>query len=224
MLTPGFMERYGTEIVGCDCTIVANVAIDEIEPVAAEIAAVVDAASMVVGTITDEQSTILDEAVGVEVGALLIAAAISAVASIVVMLQAVARQMAGRRTDATSLNAIGATRADRAVAWTTVLAPSAVAGTIGAVAIAFALSPIFHRGIARQAEVDTGRHLDPIALVGGAAALFAVIALGRDVLRVAVHRRHEGHRGGRRTRASDPLARFESRRHARYQPRVRSCW
>ena len=121
-LTPGFLDLYGDQIVACTCAIVANVPIDELEPVAADIAALVDDASMVVGTIA-EQSTILDQAVAVEVGALLIAAAVCAVASIVVMLQAVARQTASRRSDAVSLNAIGATRADRVVAWTAVLAP-----------------------------------------------------------------------------------------------------
>lgn len=177
-LTSGYIERYGDRVVSCTCGIVANIPLDELDQAAAEIADVVSEAQMVVGTITDEQSTILDQAVGVEVGALLVAALVAGVASIVVMLQALARQSAGRRSDEASLAAIGATRADRVAASMAVLAPALALGAIGAGVVAVGLSPLFPRGIARRAEVDPGWRFDAPVVLGGAMVLLAVAAAG----------------------------------------------
>lgn len=177
-LTAAFIDEYGDQIVHCACSIVAAVPLDRVDAVADEIRGVVRDDSMVVGTITDEQSTILDQAVRVEVGALVAAAVVAAAASLVVMLQALARQSATRGADATSLMAIGATGDERTAAWMTVIAPSLLLGTVGAVLVATLLSPLFPRGIARTAETDPGLRFDAPTLLGGALVLLVVLSLG----------------------------------------------
>ena len=55
-----------------------------------------------------------------------------------------------------------------------ILLPVALAGAVGAVVLATALSPLFPRGLARRAEIDTGVRFDTVAFIGGGAVVLVV--------------------------------------------------
>ncbi len=64
-------------------------------------------------------------------------------------------------------------------------------GAIGAVVLATALSPLFPRGLARRAEIDTGVRFDTIAFVGGGVVVLIVtVCLSVLVAAMATSRRH----------------------------------
>ena len=93
--------------------------------------------------------------------------------------------------------------------WAIILLPVALAGALGAVVLATAFSPLFPRGLARRAEIDTGMRFDTIAFIGGGLALL-VVTVGLTILAAAVAtgrqqlprpcdgHDHGGHRSARR--------------------------
>jgi hypothetical protein len=101
------------------------------------------------------------------------------------------RTQLGRRDD-TALSALGMTRTERGLVDVVRAAAGAVAGGVGAVLVAVALSPLLPFGVARQVEPDPGVRVDTSVLVLGG-VLLVVCTLGAGVLAAfRAHRKAEG--------------------------------
>jgi ABC-type lipoprotein release transport system permease subunit len=185
LLTPGFHDRYGDEIVHCDCSFWIAASRSDADAIAAALPAVIGDYPLAVQEVDGPVRTRVDRSVALEVGALQIAALVAAIASMLVISQALARHVGGDGSTVQGLAAIGATRPQVVRGWTVVLLPIALAGSFGAVVLATALSPLFPRGLARRAEIDTGIRFDTIAFIGGGLVLL-VVTVGLAILAAAV--------------------------------------
>jgi FtsX-like permease family len=114
--------------------------------------------------------SLVERSAGVQSRALLIAAGVLAVVSILVLGQTMARFLSARRADEPILEALGLTTRQRWRAALVVLAPVVILGCLAAIPVAFGLSWIFPFGIARRADPDPGFHVDWIAVLSGVAA------------------------------------------------------
>ena len=108
-----------------------------------------------------------------------ILAALAALVGLAVVGQALARQSNVESEDYPTLAAIGVDRPQLLALGTARNLVVGVAGAIGAVAVAVALSPIAPLGEARMAEASTGFEFDALVLpLGALATVVAVVALG----------------------------------------------
>ena len=108
-----------------------------------------------------------------------ILAALAALVGLAVVGQALARQSNVESEDYPTLAAIGVDRPQLLALGTARNLVVGVAGAIGAVAVAVALSPIAPLGEARMAEASTGFDFDALVLpLGALATVMAVLALG----------------------------------------------
>ena len=108
-----------------------------------------------------------------------ILAALAALVGLAVIGQALARQSAVESEDYPTLAAIGVDRPQLLALGTARNLVVGMAGAIGAVAVAVALSPIAPLGEARMAEASRGFAFDTLVLpVGALATLAAVLVLG----------------------------------------------
>jgi ABC-type lipoprotein release transport system permease subunit len=193
LLTPAFHDRYKDQIIHCDCSFWIGAQRSDADGITAALPAVIGDYPLTVQAVDGPVQTRVDRSVALEVGSLRIAALVAAIASILVISQALARHISGDGSKAPALTAIGATRPAIVRGWAIVLLPVALAGAIGAVALATALSPLFPRGLARRAEIDTGVRFDTIAfLSGGATVLIVTVCLASLAAVVATHRRSGG--------------------------------
>lgn len=141
-----------------------------------------------------------------EATALLIFAAVVALASVVLVGQAIGRQVTLRLDDNPALRAAGLSRRQRAaVALPRTLLLAAV-GVITAMGVAVAASPLSPVGLARQAELDPGVDVDVAALLLGGAAIAILIILWSGLV------------AWRTAAVSDPQARHRDR------PSVAGAW
>ncbi len=106
--------------------------------------------------------------------ALLIAAAVVGLIGLLVVAQAMSRHASVRRDDEPVLAALGLDRFRRAAAVWCSLVPAVVAGAVGSVVVAYAMSPLFPLGLARRADPDVGLHLDIAVVLGGVAMTLVV--------------------------------------------------
>src|SRR4030095_5110127 len=90
---------------------------------------------------------------------------------VVVVAQAMNRELADTARDDDVRRAIGTTTRGLVRSSVMLLAPATLFGVAGAVVLAIFASSLFPRGLARQAEVDPGIRIDGLVLVAGAAAL-----------------------------------------------------
>lgn len=105
---------------------------------------------------------------------LLIGSAIAALTGLLIAGQAFGRFLSRRTNDAPTLDALGVTRAQRSLAaWLPGLA-GAIGGTVLAVPVAIALSPMFPLGMARRADPDIGLHSDLTVMIVGSLLLFVI--------------------------------------------------
>ena len=108
-----------------------------------------------------------------------ILAGLAALAGIVVVAQALARQDAIEAEPNGTLSALGASQRQLVAAGLTATLVIAVGGVTGGVALAFLLSPLTPVGEARIADPSTGFMFDGFTLLPGAAvAVVVVLALG----------------------------------------------
>ncbi|MBV9094003.1 MAG: FtsX-like permease family protein, partial [Streptosporangiaceae bacterium] len=108
-----------------------------------------------------------------------ILAGLAALAGIVVIASALARQAAVEAESYATLSALGVTRPQRVALGMATTLIVAVGGAIAGVALAFALSPLTPVGEARLADPSAGFAFDVFVLLPGAAAAVAVVlALG----------------------------------------------
>ena len=98
-------------------------------------------------------------------------------AGMLVTAQALARLVAADSLDGRTLDALGATRRQRALVAAARASVSVVVGAVLAVILAIAVSPLFPLGPARSAELDEGVHVDRVVLLVGAIALIGVLGL-----------------------------------------------
>ena len=114
-------------------------------------------------------------AIEFETRALQAFAALVAVAGLVLVGQALARQVAADAADDVVLEAIGMTRGQRVGAATVRAAVPAVVGAVVAVVGAVGLSPLTPIGVARRAELDRGVDVDGAVLALGGLVVVAVV-------------------------------------------------
>lgn len=190
LLTPAFHDRYRDQIVHCDCSFWIAASRSDADAVAAALPAVIGDYPLAVQEVDGPVRTRVERSVALEVGALRIAAIVAAIASMLVVSQALARHLSGDGSTTPALAAIGATRPAVVRGWVHILLPVALAGAVGAVVLASALSPLFPRGLARRAEIDTGVRFDTVAFIGGGAVvLFLTMCLAGLAAIVATRRR-----------------------------------
>ena len=109
---------------------------------------------------------------------------IALAAALLVGAQALRREVWSRRTALEVARALGADRVTRVVAMTAGALFAVVLGTLVAVAVAIALSPLAPLGAVRQVDPNPGVAFDSLVLVVGAVLL--VVALGTAAIAVGV--------------------------------------
>jgi ABC-type lipoprotein release transport system permease subunit len=189
LLTPAFHDRYGDQIIHCDCAFWIGARRSDADAIAASLPAVIGEYPLAVQKVDGPVRTRVERSVALEVGALRIAAIVAAIASILVVSQALARHLNGDGSTTPALAAIGATRPAVVRAWAIILLPVALAGAGGSVALATALSTLFPRGLARRAEIDTGVRFDTAAFIGGGAMVLLVTVCLASLAAVVTTRR-----------------------------------
>ena len=117
----------------------------------------------------------LDRAGRWQRNALAIAAAIVGLAGGLVVVQALARHLAGRPKDPDVLAAIGVTPRERSVAGVLSVIPAIIGGIAGGVVVAVGVSPLLPLGVIRRADPDIGVHADAGTLVLGSLAALVIM-------------------------------------------------
>jgi ABC-type lipoprotein release transport system permease subunit len=199
-LSDGFRATYLDDVAHCDCSFWVRTAPNAVAAVSAALPSTFGAYPLAVQEVDSVLRARVERAVGLEVGALRIAVLIAAVASLLVISQAITRHIGTGRDSAVTLAALGTTRAAMVRSWTVILSPVAVVGALGAALGAWLLSPIFPRGLAHKAEPNPGPHLDAAAVLGGAAAVLVTVLAVASACAFASVRRNL--RGARRAGAS----------------------
>jgi len=116
-------------------------------------------------------------AVRPSVTALVVFAVLAGIAGLLVVGQAISRQIWTEASDSPSLRAIGMSTAQLfAVAVARALVVAAL-GAVVAVVVAIAVSPLAPIGVVRDLEVDPGLHVDAVVLTLGGLATFACVVV-----------------------------------------------
>ena len=127
----------------------------------------------------DTAAGAIGASIGPQVVGWWILAGLAALAGIVVVAQALARQGAVEAEPNGTLSALGASRRQLVAAGMTSTLVIAVGGVTGGVALAFLLSPLTPVGEARLADPSGGFAFDaPVLLPGAAVAVIVVLAVG----------------------------------------------
>jgi len=127
----------------------------------------------------DTEATAIDSSIHPQAVGWWILAGLAALAGIVVVAQALARQAAIEAGPNPTLSALGASRRQLAAVGLTTVLVLAVVGVVGGVALACLLSPLTPLGEARLADPSPGFTFDAFVLLPGAsAAVIVVLALG----------------------------------------------
>ena len=117
----------------------------------------------------------LDNSIHLQAQALWVLAGLATLVSVLLVGQAVARQVALDSTEHPLLHSLGMTRRQLfALGLTRIIPVAVIAGALGAV-VAVALSPLAPLGVARSAEPDPGLAVDSVMAATGCAATVALI-------------------------------------------------
>jgi ABC-type lipoprotein release transport system permease subunit len=127
---------------------------------------------------------------------------LTAIATVLLLWQALRRQLAADESDAPTLRALGMT--DQQLIWIAAACTALIAlvGTLLAIGLTFVLSPLVPIGVSRRTELDHGIWVDWLILGPGAAILAALVVLGGVMAGWRAARAARG--GGVLDRASDP--------------------
>jgi ABC-type lipoprotein release transport system permease subunit len=164
--------------------------------------AVVPAAQVPIRDLGDDDKRI-EHATDLERVGLLLFAAATALASLVLIGQAIARAVYGMAQDAPTVRALGMVRTGSVRALVIPQVLVAGIGAIGAVVVAVVLSALFPVGLAGRLDPDVGVHADWLVLLPGAALVAGSVLLAAGL---AAWRATGTLRAERRVRTS-PIAR-----------------
>jgi ABC-type lipoprotein release transport system permease subunit len=177
-LTAGFLRDFGADVFHCRCVVGLYVDPSRVDDLIPRLEAIYAPFGMRASRVEEGQlPRHVAEGITTEVVALRLLAVTAAVAGLIVVAQAMARQAAEAGADNDIRRAMGATRPQLAAGTTVAILPAVLVGTVGAAALAVALSALTPRGLARQAEVDPGVRVDLPVLVAGALVVAVVGAV-----------------------------------------------
>ena len=145
-------------------------------------------------------------AIDVATTALWVLAGIAALAGLVAIGLALARQMAHASAEQEALRALGLRPREHWAATAAAAVPIALGGALLTLVGASLVSPIFPVGVARQAEPDLGFHADGLVLVAGFVGVAVVVVLLGALAAVSVIRRPV-RQSGRPGLVTDKMAR-----------------
>jgi putative ABC transport system permease protein len=176
-LTPAFAQKYSTKVVGSSVSYVRLKQSSDLKRFKLEIERLAHGRPVSFIATLDNQRAKVERSLHAEALVLAIVAALLALAGLVGVGQALARQAAAEAVDDPVLRALGMQRRQlRAVAMVRALAIGIVA-TLIALVVALLVSPLTMLSIARLASLDTGFHLECATVVIG-----AVCVLGFSVV------------------------------------------
>ena len=132
----------------------------------------------------------LGSTVAILANGLLAFAAVVALVGLVMLVQALARQVTLGRNDRAVLATLGVTRAGRRIDALAPLVPVAVLGGALAASTAYGVLALMPIGLAARAESDPGRDFDGAVLIGGFAVLVALVLVAAAI--VASHAANVG--------------------------------
>src|SRR5258708_2813567 len=178
-LTPAFLHRYRSSMLslGGEPVKLRHGAADvaAFETRAEELGAA--AQEQVSFQATDVHEAVVQDTLHLQALGAGVLAGLAAAVLLLVLGQGVARRVALEASDHPPLRALGASRGQL---WATSMVRASLAGlagAIGAVILAVALSPLTPIGNARLAEPDPGLNVDAAIVLGGAAVLVLVVVL-----------------------------------------------
>lgn len=126
-----------------------------------------------------DQATAVERSIHLQAVALWLLAGLVTVAATLIVSQLLSRLTHVEARDHPTLGALGMSGRDRALLGVIRAAGIAAAGTLVAVVVASAASPLLPAGLARTAEPKLGVHLDAVVLgLGATATVAVVVALG----------------------------------------------
>lgn len=183
-LREGFWERHGDEMAafggdGEGTELLLRNGVDDVPAVEAAIREMAGGRDVAVEQRNDSVDAIADarETVRFESLALMVFGGLSGLVGIVIVGQALARQVRSELAQRHVLSGVGLTRRDIGMATAMRMAVVAVAGALGGGAVGAATSVATPIGLARRAEVSPGLSVDSLVLVPGAVlTLVAVLA------------------------------------------------
>ncbi len=117
-----------------------------------------------------------ERGIHLEVVALLLFGALAALVTLLLVGQAIARQVMAQSDDYRTLRSLGAMRTQVLGVVTLQTATIGVAGGALAVVVAALASPLLPVGLARQAEIHPGFAIDPVVLIPGFVAIVLLIS------------------------------------------------
>ncbi len=185
-LGPAFVEQYGDQVIHCMCIDVFDAAPGRADEAVAGLARLYEPYGFDVEF--EEQGALPEHAangIDVEVAAMRLLAIAAGLATVIVVGQAIARQAAASAEDRAIASALGASTGQQTLAGVLAIVPAIIAGSVGSVLVAVALSALTPRGFARRAEVDPGVRIDAFVLTLGT---LAVLAVGVSILVAATWR------------------------------------
>ena len=176
MVTPAFYDAYDQPSAGYWGSVVRlrpGVGLDQFQQAVEALAPDEPIAFQSRAGIEDQ----FNRAIGPQVVALWLYAALAAVMALVVVGQAISRRLQADAVRLAPLGALGVTRGQRAALGVARVALAALVGAVLAVAIAVAVSQLGPVGVARDAEPAPGVRADlPVVVLGGLAVLLVFTA------------------------------------------------
>lgn len=198
-LGPAYVAEMGDDLANYGYGVAGRVHPGEFDALADAVHAIGgDNVQISAGNENQDSLAATSRGIDVETNALLVFTVLALVTAVVLVGQAVGRQAVLDLADAGALRATGLVRRQRALVPLGRCIVVAGAGSIGAVAVATALSPVFPIGVARRAEIHPGLQVDPLVVIGGAVLLTAVLVAWAG----AVAWRASGADAGRRETAA----------------------
>lgn len=198
VLSPAFYYKYKDVIGSCLCDVLVNADPQAIDTVMAELADIYPGAQIEQG---EDLSSRVRHTVALQRHAWLLMALTAALAGALALFQTSTR--VGRLVLAGdhARRAIGMTRREQRLGCLLAIAPAIVAGTAGAVGVAYMLSPLSPVGLTKLAETSPGLRWDAGVVIpgGGVVLIISLVVAGAAAIaaRPRVERRRSaGSRGG----------------------------
>ncbi len=201
LFSRAFYDTYKSTVGSCVCVIDVTAEPDQLDAVANQLRAIYPNASVDPG---ENLSARLEDTVALQRRAWWAIAAVAALATAIVLIQAGIRFGRALAADDDTLAALGLTTRERRLARSAVMLPAVLIGSAAAGVLAFALSGVAPVGITAKAEPEPGLRWDPMVVLPGAVGVLlgsiAIIAATS-----AAAGRHRQARLGRTVGATDPV-------------------